>query len=477
MRRLAYEKLPLLLLSMASSIATLYAQHSTSPIVSLERLAVLPRLINACLSYVIYFRQALWPSGLAAFYPYPIDGFQLLPVLISLAVLAGLSFVVHFQRRVRPWLFAGWCWYLGMLVPVIGVIQVGEQARADRYAYLPMIGIWIGLAWTTNAWAACARQRLLIHHATWLVFIAVMAICAGRQTTFWKNSETLWTRSIDSSPPHHLPVNNLGNAFFASHRLDEAMASYEEALRLKPDYAFAHNNAGNVLLLKGRTGEAIAHYEQALQVSSRFDRAHNNLASALLQQGRIDKAIFHLEQALQINPENAFVHFNLGNALIRQNRADEAIAHYRRALHLEPGSADTHSNLGMALVKSGHLQEAIAHFKQAIQIDPANAIAHNNLAFLLATCAETNYRDGAKAIALATRADELAQGKSPAFLRTLAAAYAEAGEFEKAGKTALRALELAMAQSDTGLVNALQSEIMLYNSELPFHESPTGGTR
>ena len=191
-RRLAIEKIPLLLLSSASSVVTFFAQDRTAPIVSMQTLSLPARLANACLSYGIYLRQAVWPSTLAAFYPHPSHGFRIMPVLLSLAVTSALTIWIVLQRRTRPWLVTGWLWFLGMLVPVIGIVQVGEQAHADRYTYLPMIGIWIGLSWTASQWAAASPSRTILNRAVWAAVIAGLMICAARQTAFWKNSEALW---------------------------------------------------------------------------------------------------------------------------------------------------------------------------------------------------------------------------------------------------------------------------------------------
>jgi tetratricopeptide (TPR) repeat protein len=333
-----------------------------------------------------------------------------------------------------------------------------------------MIGIWVGLVWTASLWAAASPSRRMLSRAVWAVVIAGLMICAARQTAFWKNSEALWTRSLACNPPHHLAINNLGNAFFEKGHIDEALARYEEALRLKPNYALARNNLGNALFLKGRIDEAITNYEQALQVNPAYEQAHNNLGNALLQKGRIDEAIAHLAQALFINPDNADAHYNLGNALLQQGRVDEAIPHYSTALRLKPGFAEAHNNLSFALIRKGRFDEAIANYQKALLINPGYALANNNFAWLLATCSEARFRDGAKATEFAQRANQLTGENNPVFLRTLAAACAESGKFVEAKQAAARALEQAVAQGSNGLADTLRGDIKLYETGLPCRE-------
>ena len=201
-----------------------------------------------------------------------------------------------------------------------------------------------------------------------------------------------------------------------------------------------------------------------------YEQAHNNLGNALLQKGRIDEAIAHLAQALLINPDNADAHYNLGNALLQQGRVDEAISHYQSALRLKPEFAEAHNNLSFALIRKGRFDEAIAHYQKALLINPGYALANNNYAWLLATCVEARFRDGAKAIELAQRANQLTGENNPTFLRTLAAACAESGKFVEAKQVAARALEQAVAQGNNGLADALRGDIKLYEAGLPCRE-------
>ncbi len=250
--------------------------------------------------------------------------------------------------------------------------------------------------------------------------------------------------------------------------MDEAITHYQQALQINPDYAQAHYNLGNILLEKGRVDEAITHYQHALQNNPDYSEAHVNLGNALLQKGRMDEAIFHYQHALQIDPDCAPAHVNLGGILLQRGKVDEAIVHFQKALQIKPGFEEAHSSLGNALGQKGRVEEAITQFQQALRLQPNDPEVQNSLAWLLATCPEASLRNGDKAVQLAQRANELAGGKNPVVLRTLAAACAEAGRFSEAVETAQFALRLAEAQSNTKLAGALQSEMKLYQARSPF---------
>jgi tetratricopeptide (TPR) repeat protein len=215
--------------------------------------------------------------------------------------------------------------------------------------------------------------------------------------------------------------------------------------------------------------EAIVHYQRALTINPNFAEAHNNMGDAFLQQGRMDEAIAQLQRALAINPNYTEARYNLGNAFRRQGKENEAIAQFQKALAINPEFAEAHYNLGNAFLQQGHVDEAIGHFQKALDIKPDYVEARNNLAYVLATCPQASLRNGFKAVGLAERANQLAGGKNPVILATLAAAYAEAGRFPEAIETAQRALRLAEAQSNTTLAGALQSQLKLYQAGIPFH--------
>jgi tetratricopeptide (TPR) repeat protein len=369
---LIIEKIPLLALSGAAGVATLFAQDSAR--VPLERIPLTLRLGNAAISYVTYLRQMCWPSGLSVLYRFSPGDVRTAGVVLALVVLVGISAGVLVLRR-RPYLLIGWLWYLLMLAPVIGIIWVGTQARADRYTYLPQIGVYLMLTWAAADLTAGWRCRRLVLGGGATVILVALILRAHTQTSYWRTSETLWIHTLACTPDNIIAHNNLGNELTRKGAVDEAIAHYQTALQIKPDYAEAHYNYAEALLKKGRLDEAILHYEAALRIDPGYFDARNNLGNALMRTGRVDEAIAHYQRALQIQPASAGAHVNLGNALLGKGRMDEALAHYRRALQINPDFAQAHYNLSIVLSQKGEVEEASTHYRRAVQINPDFAAA------------------------------------------------------------------------------------------------------
>jgi tetratricopeptide (TPR) repeat protein len=498
--RLVLEKIPFFVLSAASCVATLFAQHEA--IQPFENISLPLRVGNASISYVAYLGQMFYPAGLAVLYPLTARGVGVSGVVLSLVVLAGISTGVLVLRR-RPYLLTGWLWYLIMLVPVIGIIQVGAQARADRYTYLPQIGLYLLLTWAVAELCAGWRHRRVVLGGCSTVILVALILCARAQTAYWRDSESLWTHTLACTSDNFIGHYNLGNALFQKGNVDEAIVQYQKALQIDPDNARVHGNLGNALLKKGNVDEAIAHFQRALQIDPDSVEAHNNLGNALLKEGNVDEAIVQYQKALQINPDYAKAHYNLGCALFQKGNVDEAIEHfqralqinpdsmeahynlscallqkgnvdeaivqYQKALQIEPDDEESHINLGNALIQKGNVDKAIVHYQKALQIEPDNVEALNNLAWVLATCPQASLRNGNKAVALAQRANQLTGDGNPVVIGTLAAAYAEAGRFPEAVETAQRTLQLAETQSNTALADAIRSQLKFYQAGIPFH--------
>ena len=360
--RLVWEKLPLLALSIASSVATFVIHQRGGAVIILSAIPLKLRVENALVSYVAYIGKMLWPARLAVFYPYP----QSLPAwLVAGAFLAlvGISLAVIRAGPRHPYLPVGWFWYLGTLVPVIGLIQVGDQAMADRYTYIPLIGLFIIVAWGVPDLLLRWPLRRIVLPSPFLTRIALpaaasavilaCAITAKGQFQYWEDSTTLWTHALAVTTRNNIAHNNLGASLADQGKTDEAIAHYSEALRIKSDYADAHNNLGVALADEGKLDEAIAHYFEALRIRPDYADAHSNLGIALANEGKLDEAIAQFAEALRINPDSAKAHNNLGVALASQGKLDEAIAHFNEALRINPDYADAHKNLGVALVQQG----------------------------------------------------------------------------------------------------------------------------
>jgi tetratricopeptide (TPR) repeat protein len=371
--RLVLEKLPLLALSAASCMVTLVAQIKV--IHSAGSFSLPLRFANALVACKVYLVQMFYPAGLAAFYPFPRNGLSAWETALDGTLLAVLSAVAWGERQTRPWLLMGWVWYLVMLLPVVGFIQAGEQAHADRYTYLPQIGIYVAVTWLVSEWRV-GRAAL---GGMMAGVLAVLMVCAWIQTGYWKSSEILWTETLACTTGNHMAHFNLGNALVQKGRVDEGITHFREALTIKPGFVEAHNNFGTALFQKGSVDEAITHYREALEIRPGFAEAHYNLGNALVQKGRVDEAIAEYQQVVEIRPDYAEAQNNLGYTLLQKGRVDEAITHCQQAVQIKPDFADAHNNLGNALGQKGRVEEAITQFHQALQINPALAEARNNL--------------------------------------------------------------------------------------------------
>ncbi|MGB7746359.1 MAG: tetratricopeptide repeat protein, partial [Verrucomicrobiia bacterium] len=433
--QLLLEKLPLLGLALASSVVTIVAQHEA--LQSFEQLSLPVRLGNAVISYVAYLGQMFWPTGLAVLYPFRAGDIGVLEVAPSLVLLVGISAGAIVLRRRCPCFLTGWLWYLIMLVPVIGIVQVGAQARADRYTYLPQIGLSVWLTWAAAELCVGWRHHRVVLGGLATVILAALMFCARAQTAYWRNSESLWTHTLAYTSGNFIAHNNLGNVLLQQGKVDEAMAHYQTALQFNPDYAEAHYNLGNVLCQKDRVNEAIIHYQTALQINPDYEEAHNNLGNALLKKGRVDEAITQYQQALQIKSGNAKAHYNLGNALLQKGRVNAAIAQYQQALQIKP--------------------------------DAPGVL--NNLAWLLATCSDAHLRDGVQAVKYAEQACELTHHGVTPFIGTLAAAYAEAGRYDDAMAAAQQTCALATAAGEPALLEQNRKLLALYRAHQPYHET------
>lgn len=333
---LVLEKVPLFALSAISSVVTVLVQQRGGAVAGLEAFPMGQRVANALVSYVTYLGKTFWPAGLAAIYPYPAS----LPtwwVIASALILIGVTVLVVLAARRHPYLPVGWFWYLGTLVPVIGLVQVGVQSMAaDRYTYIPLIGLFIALTWG----AADLLARWPYRHVTLPVAgglaLAACAVVTALQVPHWKDRAAVWLRAVAVTRDNYLAHNNLGNVLAESGRGREAVDHYTAALRIKPALAEAHNNLGFTLAGLGKVDEAMAHYAEALRIKPDYLEAHGNLASALAAQGRTDEAIRELRSAVRIAPDDFQSHYELAVLLRKTGNGSEAARHFEIALRLNP---------------------------------------------------------------------------------------------------------------------------------------------
>jgi protein O-mannosyl-transferase len=394
------EKIPLVALSAISSIATLVAQKGA--VGYTEELPILERINNAVVSYVLYIWQMLWPVNLAVFYPHPENRLPLWEIISSLLLLICVTAVAIALRKQRPYLITGWLWYLGMLVPVIGLVQVGWQGHADRYTYLPQIGLYIAVTWAVTDLTTLWRHQRTILTVAALLTIAVLSWRAWIQTWYWRDSETL--------------------------------------------------------------------FKQALAVTTDNDVAENNLGIVYLRQGNVDGAVSLLQAAVDLRPDNSPAHENLAKALLQKGKVADALIHYRKLLELQPDNIEVHNIVGTVLIQQGRIRDGVEEWQKVLAIQSDNGNAMSNLAWIFATSPDDSLRDGARAVQLASEALRISGQRIPIIFRTLAAAYAETGEFFKAIQTAQHGIELANSQGNSGLAAELQGNIDLYEQRRPLRD-------
>jgi tetratricopeptide (TPR) repeat protein len=462
-RHLLVEKVLFAALSAVVCGITLYAQSSA--IHSGGVFSLSARLANALVACAIYLRQMFWPSHLAVLYPYPVHGTPAGALLVSGAVVVLMSILAWRCRRAQPWLLAGWVWYLIMLLPVLGIIQVGRQAHADRYTYLPQIGLYIALTWLVAEW----RLGRAVNSILMAAVVAALAVAAWKQTSYWQNSELLWAHTIACTTENELAHTNLGAYYAKTGRTTEAVAEYNKALAINPDTASAQNDLGAMLILEGKIDDAVAHCQRAISIHADFAEAHFNLARAFERLNRNGEAVSQYEEAARLDPSDAEVQNNLGMLLRKMGRVDDALAHYAAAAEIVPDDESVHVNMGNAFLQEGREPEAAAQFERALELVPSDMEMQNNLAWLLATSGQAAVRDGARAVALARQAVQLSGGKNSIVLGTLAAALAEAGQFRDAQQAAEQAIALAEAAGQKESVRRLAQQLQFYKAGRPYH--------
>jgi len=397
------EKIPLLVFAAASSVATIYAQQKA--IYSFDVLPLTVRISNALISYVGYIVKMFWPFNLAVLYPYygVLSGWK---VIGACLLLVFISFMAIRMMRQFPYLIVGWLWYLGILVPVIGLVQVGSQSMADRYTYVPLIGIFIIIAWGVSDLAARWRYNKEALAVASAILLSILIVITWFQVRYWSNSITLFKHAINVTENNSVAHNNLGNALAKKGETAEAIDCLTKAVKINPDYTKAHNNIGDILVKQGRVDEAIGHYTEALRINPNDAKVHNNLGSALVEQGRMAEAIDHFTSALKINPNYTKAHNNMGNILAKQGKVDEAIGHYTKALQINSNDAEAHYNLGITFVERGKTAEAIDCFTKALKINPGYVKAHNNMGNILAKQGKVDEAIGHYAEALRINPDD-----------------------------------------------------------------------
>jgi Flp pilus assembly protein TadD len=376
---LVLEKLPLFALALSSCMITFVAQSHVEAVAPFEAFPLTSRICNALLAYTSYLGKMFWPQHLAVLYPHPGASVSIALALGAGTLLVAITVLVLGPGRRWPYLPVGWLWYLGTLVPVIGLVQVGAQGMADRYTYLPLIGVFLMLTWGVADLATAWRmphQYLAVFGAA---VVSACAVLTWIQVGYWSSSLHLWERAAEVVPNSIVAHMNAGTCYYDQRRFSDARKEFEKAAALDPKRAEPHVNLGNVLadldLLEG----AVTEYRKAIDLDPERALPHTNLGKLLAQRGHWREALTEYHSAIELDPSDAAPHDNLGTLLWQLGRLDEAAAEYRRAIELDPADTNPRNNLGIVLPELGQLDEASAELRKAIDLDPEKASPHNYL--------------------------------------------------------------------------------------------------
>jgi tetratricopeptide (TPR) repeat protein len=507
LKGLIIEKIPFFVLVLASSIITFFVQRSSGAVVDINYISLQRRLANAFAAYAEYIGKMLWPANLAIFYPFPEAGLPFWQIVICVLLLAIISlFVIRFGRG-RKYLPVGWFWFLGTLVPVIGVVQVGVQAYADRYTYIAYIGLFIMIAWgVSELLSKWACQRIVLG-VSMVIVLTLLGICTFRQISYWKNSNTVFSHALEVTQNNYIAHNCLGEYYLRQGELTLAIQECTKAIKINPAWANAYINLGSALAKEGKYVAALDQFRQAVELNPDIAGAHYNLGKALGTQGQFDEALEQFQATIRLEPDwpapmndfaflvvthpelksrdvneairlasrvcvltnytNAAFLSTLAVAYSSANRFSEAVQTLETALNLDPNSAALHNGLGDVLLSQGKFKEAIGQMKRSLEIEPNNPDAKSDMAWILATCPDSNMRNPSEAIRLAQEACIATNYKKASKLDTLGAAYASAGRFAEAIEAAQKALSL-VDKSQPGLLKTIQGHLDLYKTSRPY---------
>jgi len=379
---LILEKVPFFALAAVMSMVTYEVQNQGGAVQLIENLPVNVRLGNALISYCRYLGKLFWPADLAVFYPHP-GHWPMAGVMLACGPLVVVTMVLVMIRRRYPFLLMGWLWYIGTLVPVIGLVQVGDQAMADRYTYIPSVGVLILVVWGAYELTRRWRYQPTVLGVAGLVVVVLCLGMTRQQLGYWRDNESLFRHALAVTENNYLAHHNLGFALDDKGQTDAAINQYLEAIRLKPNFAKAYNNLGFIFDKQGRIDEAISQFLKVIRLTPNDAEAHSNLGNALLKKNRIDEAIRQHREAVRLAPDNANIHYNLAIALDMNGQTDEAITHFQEAIRLNPGYAEARNNLGIAFLKKAQIDEAIDQFQEVLRLTPNDPKAHNNLGIAL----------------------------------------------------------------------------------------------
>jgi tetratricopeptide (TPR) repeat protein len=504
-----FEKVPFLLLAAGSSVMTYYGQLQTHAGGSGDRHPVVVRLANAILNYGAYLGQTLWPMNLGAFYPYPTylsdsTGIVSITVIGAFLIVTAVTVFVLVKGRSLPYLPVGWFWYLITLGPVIGLVEFGGTTRADRFTYVPHIGLFLAVVWGVADLAQVWRLHKLVI-AAGAVFCLFFVGLTWRQLQYWRSDVSLWEHTLQACGESTAAHIKLGDAFRSAEDLQRAATEYRKALRLDPDDPFAYLGLGTSLVSQGRIPDAVAEFRQGVHRNPGSSMLHYHLALALVDIGRRQDAVLEHQEALRLNPRWTPGHKSLGLLLYAEGRLDEALPHleaavdggaadhsvyyalgrilamqgqwepstraFTEAVALQPRNWRYHAFLGFALDKAGRAEPAQEQYRHTAQLNPLWAENLNAEGWVLAADPNATKRNGRAAVQVTLLLCQATANREPRFLDTLAAAQAEIGQFDPAVKTAEKAVAAASSLGQASLAEEIRSRSRLYEKHQPFRKT------
>jgi len=433
--RLIVEKIPLLALSVILSVMTLKAQQSGGAVITFEKIPLDYRIANVFTSYIKYIGKIICPSRLAVFYSNPHVNLLEATVVVCALLFVVISILSIYIGRRRKYVAVGWLWYVVTLVPMIGLVQAGTQAMADRYMYISMLGLLIIAAWSVKDLIANNRHWKVAATVLAAIVLSSAVILTRTQVKYWQDDMTLFAHTLKVTENNPLAEHNYGSALFEAGQLDEAIPHFNNAIRIIPTFVEARNNIGKIFLIQGKTNEAIACFNDVLRQNENSAEAQYNLAMVLSVQGKYNDAIKHFAAVPSSDPKYPDARYGMGLALMATNRPNEAIACFNDALRQNGDSAEVHYNLAIALGKQKKYDEAIEHLAKVLQLNPMYPEAHNKIGF---------------ALQLAGRPDEaikylnegLKINKGQETYANLGSAYIQVGKYDLAIKNLTKAIEL-----------------------------------
>ena len=473
LQRLLVEKIPFFLLTAVSSVITYFAQ-SHGAVKSLAAVPLAYRLENTPVAVMAYLFKTFWPTKMAVIYPMP-HSISTAMFVASLVILIVLTAAAWFERKRNPFLMVGWFWFLGTLVPVLGLVKVGDAAMADRYTYIPSIGIFIIVTFGAEKISRNLPLRKLLWAAAIFILVA-LTVVTERQLQFWRDDESLFGHAVQVTTDNVDAILNYGIALEDSGKPTEAMTQYQHAEQLAPSSYLAYADVGNLLYYTGDTNGALAQFQQAVKLNPDSSTLRNRLGNVLAGLGRFAEATNEFHQAIQLDPTDLSPHLNLGAAFARRNDFAGATNEFSAAMRLNPADPSPLVEWSKALLQQGRGADAVEKLNQAVQLDPNNFQTLTFAARVLAADENPQIRNGTAALALAQKADALTDGTQPLVKDVLAMAYAEAGQFDDAQKAASDAVQLATgAGMKQETIAAMQERLELYLKHQVWRESFQSG--